>query len=172
MTYTQPYHCVCCMASLHPDGATLREFSRYLAKRLPPSAGSSLEPPGDAGAEPLGLAGPAPMGSRSAPDLNDDPLQLTGRQATMAAATNEARETGSQGTCIMAPAPGLRGSGAPPKCCAIGFDRVRRVRDLQQVSRGGRQANVTRPEFSDSAAPRPLGMSSSDCTCILGWLGV
>jgi hypothetical protein len=45
------------------SGATLREFSRYLARRLPPSAGNSPEAGGDAGAEPLGLAGPALAGS-------------------------------------------------------------------------------------------------------------
>lgn len=82
------------------------------------------------------------MRSRSAPELNDEALQLTGQQATMAAATNEARATGSQGTCMMAPAPGLRGSGAPPKRCAIGFDRVRRVWHLQQVSQDGRQEHA------------------------------
>jgi hypothetical protein len=54
-------------------------------------------------------------------------------QAGTGEATCEAQDTGSQGTCMVAAAPGLRGSGAPPKCCAIGFDRVRRVWDLQQV---------------------------------------
>jgi hypothetical protein len=42
---------------------TLREFSRYLARRLPPSAGSSCEAPGDAAGDPFGLAGPALLGS-------------------------------------------------------------------------------------------------------------
>ncbi len=110
---------------------TLREFSRYLARRLPPSAASSCEVPGDAASELFGLPGPASAGSTASavceiylccalPSLN-----------IVHGWHNILQCLAARRTCMVAATPWLWSSGAPAKCRPVCLNGVYWVWHLQ-----------------------------------------